>query len=137
MTLEVTQFFKKTTGALNSFERLFEDVRANLSKSVVFKVQYLRFYSRGIFPRIANIFYASKNSGSINHITGDVHYISYLLKRKKTILTIHDCGILAEKKSIKQLIFWLIWFWLPEKRSEVIQTAARINRRAFARRWTS
>ena len=108
MTLEVTQFFKKTTGALNSFERLFEDVRANLSKPVVFKVKYLRFYSQGIFPRIMNIFYVSKNSGSINHITGDVHYITFLLNRKKTILTIHDCGILTEKKSIKQFIFWLI-----------------------------
>lgn len=47
------------------------------------------------------------------HITGDVHYLAFLLFWKKTILTVHDCNAYLELKGIKRFIVGLLWFKLP------------------------
>jgi len=66
------------------------------------------------------MFYCFFLQGDINHITGDIHYVTLLLKKKKTILTILDCGILHSTSGYKRSIIKLFWFTLPSLKSEVI-----------------
>ena len=68
------------------------------------------FESSGLFKRLANALYCIFKQGDINHITGDIHYVATFLKKKKTILTILDCGSLYQKKGFKYYVLKLIWF---------------------------
>ena len=71
------------------------------------------YESTGILDRLFNMIWARRNAGQINHITGDVAYLSLALPRGRTILTIHDCVTLVRSKGLKHLILWLFWFRLP------------------------
>lgn len=54
------------------------------------------------------------------HITGDVHYLAFLLFWKKSIITIHDLNHYEELKGIRKFIYGLIWFYLPLKAAKKI-----------------
>jgi len=76
--------------------------------------------SRGLFKRLANLYFAWKNKADINHITGDIHFLAFALPRKNTILTIHDCGTVVRLKGIKLLTFTLLWLKWPCRRVDTI-----------------
>jgi len=103
-----------------SIERLIRDLSGNLSNNFHVKFRYNSFRSKGIFKRFSDVLLAPLYQGDINHISGDVHYLCYLLNRRKTILTIHDCVMMERLSGIKRFIFWLFWLWIPYKRSGII-----------------
>jgi len=110
--LNVIHFLRKQ-GKFFSVERLFSDVRDTLPSTFVVKVQRSRYESKGLWRRVYNVIEASLNQGDINHVTGDVHYLTYLLSRRKTVLTVLDCVL-------KKKVFWFFWYWLPVRRSAAI-----------------
>ena len=118
--MKVTFYHRKPAFGCFSVEKLFSDVRASFSDEIKYKVVVNRFFSRGVIRRLLNAVKAILYQGDINHITGDVHYISYFLRKKKTVLTILDCGAFEYLQGIKRKIFFYLWFWLPEKRVSVI-----------------
>lgn len=62
---------------------------------------------------IRNIRFAYRHRSSVNHITGDVHYIALGLGRN-TILTIHDVQSALQGRNLFRRIFVrLLWFYLP------------------------
>ena len=75
-----------------------------------------KYPSKGLFRRIYNTIEVSFHQGDINHVTGDVHFLSYFLKRERTILTIHDCVSVMHSTGIRREIFKFFWFTLPVKR---------------------
>jgi hypothetical protein len=105
-----------------SIEKIFNQVHASLKNEYEIKIYKQRFYSQGILNRILNCIYSSVNQGSINHITGDIHYISLLFQRKKTILTVHDCTLLDNNHGLKKFIYYIFWFKLPYYKSKYITT---------------
>lgn len=92
-----------------SIERVFDTVRKYLPTQIFTEVRVCRFRSLGIVRRILNLVEAPFHQGDINHITGDVNYLALALAKRKTILTIHDCGGLKHLKGLK--FFTLLWFW--------------------------
>lgn len=117
--MKVTQFQRKL-GEAYSIERLFTDVRVALPSGISVDVQLSRYESKGLLRRIYNVFEAALHQGDVNHITGDVHFLNYLMSRRKTILTILDCVSLERLSGIRFRVFWFFWYWLPVKRSAVI-----------------
>lgn len=99
-----------------SLERVFNDVRESLPSTVEKKVYIARYVSRGFFRRLFNIFEAFFHQGDVNHITGDIHYLALLLKKKKTILTILDLVNIHRLKGLRREIFLLLWYRLPIQR---------------------
>lgn len=118
--LNVTYFFRKPSPGAWSLERVFSNVRHNLPDDIKVTSYNNRFISKGVLGRVYDIFRASRHQGDVNHVTGDVHFVTYLLQRKKTILTIHDCVMLEHAQGLKRWLLWLFWLWLPEKRSAII-----------------
>ncbi len=121
--MKVVHFHRNPFKNAFSIERVFEDIRSSLpkeNKNIVVRVHINQFTSKGIWRRIFDILKAAKNQGDINHITGDVHFLCYLMRKKKTILTVHDCVALERLQGISYWIFWLFWYWLPAKRCTVI-----------------
>ncbi len=118
--MHVTFYQRKPQEANYSIERLFDDVRKSFSSEVQCKVAISRFPSRGFFKRLYNIIEAVFRQGDVNHITGDVHFLTYLLRKKKTILTIHDLVSVERLKGFRRALFLFLWYRLPMRRVSIV-----------------
>jgi glycosyltransferase involved in cell wall biosynthesis len=87
---------------------------------VRWQVAECRFESRGLSRRVWNILEAPLHQADINHITGDVHYLTYLLDKPRTILTIADCGFTQRSSKLQKLILRELWYRLPAKKAAYI-----------------
>lgn len=113
-------FFHRKNGPTLSIEILFTTIRNYLPSSIEARVLISKFKSNGFFKRLYNIFEASFHQGDVNHVTGDVHFLTYFLRKKRTILTIHDCVSVIHSKGIKKLLLKFFWYTLPSKRVKYI-----------------
>jgi glycosyltransferase involved in cell wall biosynthesis len=126
--MAINFFFRKQSINYHSIEELFFNIQSRFPKSLDINNIYCKFQSRGILRRIYNIIEAAFNQGEINHITGDIHYISYLLCKKKTILTIHDIAPILRGNKVKRAIIKFFWFWLPSKRVKYISVISEFTK---------
>lgn len=123
-------YFQRKPGPKNfSIERVFEDIRFANPVDIRAEVNVCKLSSRGLLNRIYEVFRAATKQGDINHITGDIHFLALLLKRKRTILTIHDCVTLERLTGVRYWIYWFFWYWLPIKRSTVITVISESTKR--------
>ena len=113
-------FFHRKMPFYGSIELYFSGVRNFLSADYNLKVFQSRYNSQGFFKRVFNIFEAFFHQSDINHITGDVHFLSYLMNKKKTILSIMDCGSVVHSKGLKRALYKYFWFTLPSRRVSAI-----------------
>lgn len=76
---------------------------------------YMPVSKADLWSILKNIMYAYKyrNSEGINHITGDVYYLAFVLPRKRTIITLHDIGYLENLRGWKHYLYKLFWLYLP------------------------
>ena len=113
-------YFMRKKGSFFSLERVFDDISQSLSSDVNYSFRYSRFYSKGFFRRFYDLCTAPFAQGDINHITGDVHFVSYFLNKNKTILTIHDTGIPGRIIGARHWLYWLFWLRLPSWKCKYI-----------------
>jgi len=131
--MRVTFYHRRPQGANFSIERIFADVRAAMPKEVEAKVAVSRYPSRGIWRRLYNIIEATFRQGDINHITGDVHFLSFLLRKSKTILTIHDSVSLHRLRGLRKRVFYFCWYWLPIRRTALVTTISSSTKEELLR----
>lgn len=131
--MHVIQFIRHENPQAFSIERVFNSVRACIPGDIIVTAHYCRFPSRGVWRRIADAVIAYKHQGDVNHVTGDVHYLTYLLSRRKSILTIHDCEMLSRSTGMKHWLLWYFWFWLPEKRCRIIVAISEETKKQIIR----
>ena len=115
-------FFRKPIPGMNfSIENWYTELIKNFkNKDFEFKIKICPFESKGILNRIFNIIWVFFNQGDVNHISGDVNYISLFLNKNKTINTIHDHYSLKRLRGIKRLIYYLFWVVIPSKKSSYL-----------------
>lgn len=128
MRKKIKYFFRKPTNS-QSIERVFEDIKDEVIKEFKIGFYINRYNSKGILKRAYDMICAAFHQSDINHVTGDVHYLTYFLSKKKTILTIHDIGTYNRLRGLKRLAFWLLWLWLPIKRCSLIITDSKTIKR--------
>jgi glycosyltransferase involved in cell wall biosynthesis len=111
--LDVILFFRKrrATGSF-SIESSFESMMRSFPTEGRFKLHAFAssYFSNGFLPRVHAIVEAKRHRGHINHVTGDVHFLVFGLPGKRTILTIHDCGLMNHPNPIARKL--LKWLWL-------------------------
>lgn len=118
--MTVSYFLRKPGHGFYSIERVFEDVRQDLPQSLGARVHVSRFESRGFFRRLYNMLEAALRSGQLNHVTGDVHYLTILLPKRRTVLTIHDCGTLNRLTGWRRRVLLYFWYRLPVRRAGIV-----------------
>lgn len=131
--IRVTHYMRRPESGAYSVERLYEDLRAHLPADIQVSICTSRFSSRGLFGRLYDILRAQGCQGDVNHVTGDVHFLTYLLDRRRTVLTLHDCATLERLRGFKRWLFWLLWYWLPEKRCAAITVVSEATRQQVLR----
>ncbi len=131
MRLRITHFMRRQPANMFSIERLYEDVRSAMPDDCDVRVWTCRHLSKGLLSRLSDMWAARKAQGDVNHVTGDVHYLTYLLDPKRTVLTIHDLVLLGQLRGIRRWAAWLLWYWLPVHRSKAVVTISESTRRAL------
>ena len=135
LMLNVTYYARKP-GCGWSLERVFDDVAAYLPDDISVTVCHNRFISQGLFKRSYDLLRAPWHQGQVNHVTGDIHYISYALRKQRTILTILDCVFLDYSKGLRRTLLWFFWLWLPVRRCTVITAISEATRQEILQRVT-
>jgi glycosyltransferase involved in cell wall biosynthesis len=127
----VTHLTRKP-GTAFSIERVYADVRAALPDDCVATVWACRHRSSGITGRVLDILAAARSpatlNSNVNHVIGDVHYLTFLLDRHRTVLTIHDMVSLRRRKGVRRYLLWLLWYWLPIRRATAIVVVSESTR---------
>lgn len=124
----VLQLFRRPHAGSFSVERLYEDVRGYLPEDLELEILTNRFYSSGLWRRLYDSVSVSWRQADVYHVTGDVHYLTYFLDRRRTLLTILDCIPLDRHSGVKFWLLWLFWYWLPEKRCTAIVVISQATR---------
>jgi glycosyltransferase involved in cell wall biosynthesis len=111
--IKVTYFFRKPTAFFHSIEMLFDTVMKQLKRSEATKVKLPFSLSDSTTAVLKNCNFARKRQGQVNHITGEIYYIALALKKRNTILTIHDVESLGSNNKVKNILLHLFWLYLP------------------------
>jgi glycosyltransferase involved in cell wall biosynthesis len=119
--MQVTYFFRKPFMDYHkSIEGLFSVILKNMPKSVEANQYEMKWKSKGFVKRLMNSVDVIGRQGSINHITGDIHYTAAFMKKGKTILTIHDLAPLHRGNRFKRALIRFFWFQMPAWRVEKV-----------------
>lgn len=116
-------FFYRKRGINYSIERVFDTIYLNFKnkENIDINIKSVKYHRAKIADLIKNIIFVYRNKiTDINHIVGDIHYVSLVLPRKNTVLTIHDMVGYYQNKGIKRFISFLFWYYLPCKKMKYI-----------------
>ena len=132
--MKVTLFKRNSLGGF-SIENITENLANHLSGQVEVKIFTPSYSNKGILNCLKSMLEVIRHQGDINHITGDSHFLSYFLNKKKTIITIHDCERLMTDNFgfFKKVIYQLFWFTIPNLRCAYITTVSKESRANLSR----
>ena len=111
--MNISFFFRKPSTVFHSIEEQFFAVQKKLPEELKFSNKFAEYHSKGFLKRIFITIQAAFNQGDINHITGDIHFVALFLKKRKTILTVHDIGSVLNKRGLKYKVLRFFWFTMP------------------------
>jgi len=117
--MKINIFYRKKSVDRHSIEKVYDTILSFLPDIEINKIE-MPYQSKGIVKRIFNIIYASINQSQLNHISGDINYISFFMKRRNTVLTIHDIYPLYRTKGLRRFLLKILWFKLPIKKTAKI-----------------
>lgn len=128
MKTKILYVERKPSGAV-SIEKVFRQLAKSLSKlNFTTTFQQLEFPNNTL-GTIRNLLLFNKTKADIYHITGHIHYIALVLPKNKTILTVHDAGILHIRKGLRRFILKKILFDLPIKRLKFITAVSEATKK--------
>lgn len=106
-------FMRKRREEASSIEEIFYPLRPFLGDNV--EIVELPYSSGSILNIIKNIRFARRHRGDVNHICGEVHFLSIGLG-KSSIITVHDVGTIITGGKLARFVKKLLWFKLPFRR---------------------
>lgn len=120
--IEVTFFQRRPHKGFNfSLEYIFNDVRERLQDKINARLQICRLYNNGYLTKMYNIIQAGWRQGkSVNHITGEVHFLNLLMKKSTVVLTVLDCGMVHRKKGLAKWFITSLYLRWPVQKSNYI-----------------
>lgn len=103
-----------------SIEKVFGQIARGVSKQK-YETSFQQVnYLSGLFGIIKNLATFKPKTADIYHVTGHVNYIVLLLPGNRTVLTIHDTGILLVRTGIRRYVLKKLLFDLPIRRAKFI-----------------
>lgn len=113
---------KKSKGAF-SIGQIFESIAKVLTERRPVTEFELPCPTTSTWNLLRNIGAVRRNAiNGVNHVTGDAHYVVLGINRGRTVLTVHDCILLARTPRYHfkyQLYSWL-WYKWPIRKANVI-----------------
>tara|TARA_B100001540_G_C15699408_1_gene593109 strand:+ start:50 stop:1078 length:1029 start_codon:yes stop_codon:yes gene_type:complete len=114
MKKKICFFLRKPFYGKNfSIENFYYEIFSHNSNDFVYEFKVCPFESRGFLRRLFLSIWAIFNQGDINHICGDINFISIFLNKKKTINTILDTYSMRRLKGLKKYLYKIFWIKIP------------------------
>jgi glycosyltransferase involved in cell wall biosynthesis len=128
--IKVTFFQRRPRPGFSfSLEYIFDDIRNRLKGKIEAEIKISKFFNDGYFTKFYNIVEAGLRQGKgINHVTGEMHFLDLLLNKKRTVLTVLDCGMMVRKKGIEKLIVKWLYLSLPIKKAIYVTAISEITK---------
>jgi glycosyltransferase involved in cell wall biosynthesis len=111
-----------------SIEKVFRQIAKNLSGEKYATEFEQLVYDNNLLGTLKNLLFYKKSKADIYHITGHVHYIALILPKNRTVLTVHDLGILHIRKGIRRYILKKLLFDLPVKKLKYITAVSETTK---------
>lgn len=121
-------FHRKWSPGFYSMERVTSAIRAHLPPEIDCQPVSCKRASKGLTNRILDCLHAFRCRGDVNHVIGDVHYMTFLLPRSRTILTIHDCRGMSDLHGWKRSAFLWLWLKIPVWRASLVTVISEQTR---------
>jgi glycosyltransferase involved in cell wall biosynthesis len=112
-----------------SMERVFAQIRDALPAWLEVELWVTSRYSKGVVPRMRTALEARHHQGDVTHVTGDINYAAILLRRRSTLLTVHDTEFLERANRAKRLLYIWLWLRLPIWRAGLVTVPSEATRR--------
>ena len=109
-------FIHRKSADTPSIERVFAIVADEMEKQGLSVVHTRLPYSNNALGTLANLLLFRPPPADIYHITGHVHYVALRLPPEKTILTVHDLGILRNRTGVRHSVIKKLFFDWPLRR---------------------
>jgi len=130
----VLQLQRQPSAAFFSIEGYFDRVRTALYRRVTLSVFLLPRISRGLWPRLLNLWAAWQQRAVLCHVTGDVHDVCLVLNRSRCLLTVLDCQILHRLQGWRRAVLKLLWYTLPGRNAARITVISAETNRQLLRK---
>ena len=127
--LPVTYIYRNTDAF--SIEKVFDTVADALPEDIALEKHKIPCRGVSVLKLFRNILSVRPFRKKIVHVTGDAHYTILGASRKRSILTVHDLGILDAKKGFAKFLLWLLWFYLPVRHATVITCISEATKQAL------
>ena len=112
-----------------SIENFYEEILKLKSNKFLIKKKILPLESKGLIKRVIISLWSIFNQNYINHISGDINFISIFKRKKNNILTILDLYGYKRLRGIKKYLYKLLWLTLPIKNcSKLITISEKIKK---------
>ena len=111
-----------------SIPRVFDAVRPFLQADFDVVPVVSRFPNRGLVPRVRGVLDARRHRADVTHVLGDAHYLTLLLDRPRTVLTVHDVEFLTRADPAKALLYRTMWLRLPLRRCALVTVPSEATR---------
>jgi glycosyltransferase involved in cell wall biosynthesis len=129
MNTKILYVERKPSAEAVSIEKVFRQVAKSLSSDrFTTAFQQLR-YANDTLGTIKNLFFYRKENADIYHITGHVHYIALILPSDRTILTVHDLGILRIRKGLRRYVLKKLLFDLPIRKLRYVTAVSETTKK--------
>lgn len=128
-------FQRKPRPGLNySIEAIFDDVRRRLADRINAEVLVSSCLNDGYLSKFVNIFEAGLRQGrSVNHVTGEVHFLNLLMRHNTIVLTIHDCGFMERKRGVSRAIVRRLYLDGPVARARIVTANSETTKEEVVR----
>lgn len=126
---EVNYYFRNVRAGY-SIQTVFRTVAERVGRTVPVRRTYLPSPFAGPLSVLRNGLYALRRQrrGGLNHITGDVHYLLWFLRGRRTVVTVHDIMYFHQLSGLKRRL----WRWLyiaPLRRAACVVFISDLARR--------
>jgi glycosyltransferase involved in cell wall biosynthesis len=131
--IEVALIHRNASQGGHSIEGLFSAVCNAMPDDVAARSLSVPCASRGIIRRVVNALWSAQRQQRVNHITGDIHYVAFLLKPGTVVITIHDCGTVENSAGLRRFLLKWLWFTLPVRLAHRIAVVSEFTKEAVLR----
>lgn len=121
-------FVERAPSLFVSIENVFRQIAKSLpTNRYTTDFQSVPF-SNDFISVLKNLAFFRHRDADIYHVTGHVHYISLVLPKDKTVLTIHDLGFLRTRTGIRRYILKKLLLDWPIRRLSYITTISEATK---------
>jgi glycosyltransferase involved in cell wall biosynthesis len=121
---------KPRKGFSFSLESIFADVRKNLNNKINSIIYISTNYNDGWLTKFYNIIeaYLRQNNKHITHITGELHFLNLLMRRRRVVLTVLDCGMMNRKTGFSKYIVKWLYLIAPVKKAALVTAISEVTK---------